>query len=60
MDSMEQFIEEMYWEFDGAVKGYGEYKGHSQTERDAFKMKVRKALKEQHRRIVEDLMNRKP
>ena len=40
--SMEEYIEELYWEFDAEKGGYGEYKDHPQSERDAFKHMMRK------------------
>ena len=37
----EDKLEQAYWEFDSAKSGNGKYKGHPQSERDAFKMMVR-------------------
>ncbi len=37
-------IEEAYWNFDARRKGYAEWKGASQTERDAFKWELRRIL----------------
>lgn len=31
------FAEEAYWRFDARRKGYSEWKGHPQSEREAFK-----------------------
>ena len=33
-------IESAYWKFDAAHKGLGKYKGHPQSERDAYKTSV--------------------
>lgn len=42
---VEEFIEAAYWEFDARQKGYGEFKGYHQSERDAFKWAVRALFK---------------
>lgn len=39
---LEEKIEEAFWDFDGAHKGYGQYKDGPLSERDAFKMILRK------------------
>lgn len=36
--------ERAYWEMDARIKGYGEWKGRPQSERDAFKAVFRKYL----------------
>ena len=38
--------ERLYWEFDARHKGYSEWKGQPQSERDAFKTIVRRLLRE--------------
>lgn len=43
--SREEAIEAAYWEFDARMKGYGEFKGRQQTERDAFKWTLRGLVK---------------
>lgn len=34
-------LENAYWDFDAMRKGDGQYKGHPQAERDAYKMSIR-------------------
>jgi len=53
--NIEEKIEELYWQFDGDKKGYGERKGCPMMERDAFKKAVHTALAE-HRKHVADLI----
>ena len=40
-DDFNDSLEAAYWQFDARVKGYGEWKGRPQSERDAFKATVR-------------------
>ena len=37
----EQLLERCYWTFDAMRKGYSDWKGRPQSERDAFKTTVR-------------------
>jgi hypothetical protein len=38
------WAEECYWRFDARRKGYGEWKDHPQSERDAFKTELKAAV----------------
>jgi len=38
---LEAMLEGAYWDFDARRKGYGDWKGMPQSERDAFKAVVR-------------------
>ena len=49
MDIMD--IEQLYWQFDAAHHGTGEYTGMARSERDAFKLVVAYALAEKNREI---------
>lgn len=42
-----------YWRFDARVKGYSEWKGRPQSERDAFKAEYRQAESRYTARIAE-------
>jgi len=46
-------IEQLYWQFDAAHRGIGEYAGMARSERDAFKLVVGHALAEKDREIAE-------
>ena len=46
-------IEQLYWQFDAAHHGTGEYTGMARSERDAFKLVVACALAEKNREIAE-------
>lgn len=50
MDIMD--IEQLYWQFDAAHHGTGEYTGMARSERDAFKLVVAHALAEKDREIA--------
>lgn len=50
MDIMD--IEQLYWQFDAAHCGIGEYTGMARSERDAFKLVVGHALAEKDREIA--------
>lgn len=41
-EKIEELIEAGYWEFDAMRHGYGAWKGTAHTERDAFKLAVRR------------------
>ena len=45
MDDFEDKLEHAFWDFDAMHKGYGEWRNHPQSERDAFKQVIRELQK---------------